>query len=103
MLEYLRSWLARRSPQLEQPLLEHGVLYFDHLYSQYRSLLASSTPDQPITISPEVQTLVDELIKKRQNPSLTWNDVYMLELLLTRLEPPEKAALKSLELTVSIP
>jgi hypothetical protein len=37
-----------------------------------------------------VQTLVDELLKKRQNLSLTWNDLYTLELLLTRLEPPER-------------
>jgi hypothetical protein len=80
---------------MEQPLPAHGVLHFDHLYSEYRSLLASSTPDQPITISPEVQTLVDELIKKRQHPSLTWNDVDMLELLLTRLEPPEKLRRKA--------
>jgi hypothetical protein len=38
---------------------------------------------------------VDELIKKRQNPSLAWNDLYMLELLLTRLEPPEKLRRKA--------
>jgi hypothetical protein len=75
LLEYLRSWLARRSPQPEQPLPEHGVLYFNHLYSEYRYLLTSSTTDQSVTISPEVQTLVDELLKKSQNLSLTWNDL----------------------------
>jgi hypothetical protein len=56
--------------------------YFDNLYGEYRSLPAER-------VIPEVKAIVDEIVMKKQNASLTWDDLYTFDLLLARLQPPE--------------
>ena len=93
MLDALTSWRARHAPPRQPSLPEHGVLYFDHLYGQYLGWSAAPLTDQadrPTSLNPDVRPLVEELVSKRRNASLKWNDLYTLELMLTRLEPPEK-------------
>jgi hypothetical protein len=68
---------------LEHSLPPHGYLYFDHLNAEFQS-----NPNQ--TISQELKEVVDDLLKKRQDHSLTWNHLYTFDLILTRLLPTER-------------
>jgi hypothetical protein len=70
---------------LENSLPPHGYLYFDHLTAEFQS-----NPNQ--TISQELRQVVDDLLKKRQDQSLTWNQLYTFDLILSRLLPPERLA-----------
>ena len=76
---------ALRQKRLEQPLPEHGLLYFDHLNAELRS-----KPSE--TVKPESRAVIDDLLKKRQESSLTWNDLYTFDLILSRLLMPESLA-----------
>jgi hypothetical protein len=76
---------APRRKVLEQPLPAHGILYFDHLHAEYRS--------KPLeTVKPETQAVIDDLLEKRKQDTLTWNDLYTFELILSRLLRPESLA-----------
>lgn len=83
MLERFKASFARRDAQHEKLLPGYGSLYFDNLYGEYRSLPAER-------VIPEVKAIVDEILMKKQNASLTWDDLYTFDLLLARLQPPEK-------------
>jgi hypothetical protein len=74
----------RRKP-LEQSLPQHGILYFDHLSAELRSKHSEA-------FNQELQDVFDELLKKRQARSLTWDDLYTFDLVLSRLLPPERLA-----------
>jgi len=76
---------AFRHKRLEQPLPEHGILYFDHLHAELRS-----KPSENFKL--ESQTILDDLLKKRQERTLTWNDLYTFDLILSRLLLPERLA-----------
>ena len=80
-----KSLKAFRRQYLEQPLPQHGILYFDHLSAEIRSK-PSDTLDQ------ELKAVIDDLLKKRQDRSLTWNDLYTFDLILSRLLTPERLA-----------
>ena len=83
MLERFKGSFTRRDAQQEKLLPGYGLLYFDNLYGEYRSLPAER-------VTPEVKAIVDEILMKKQNVSLTWDDLYTFDLLLARLQPPEK-------------
>lgn len=83
MLERLKASLTRPDARQEKLLPGYGLLYFDNLYGEYRSLPAER-------VIPEVKAIVDEILMKKQNASLTWDDLYTFDLLLARLQPPEK-------------
>lgn len=78
---------APRRKVLEQPLPAHGILYFDHLNAELKS-----KPSE--TFKPETQAVIDDLLKKRheQQDTLTWNDLYTFDLILSRLLTPERLA-----------
>jgi hypothetical protein len=83
MLERSKAFFTRRDPQQGKLLPGYGLLYFDNLYGEYRSLPAER-------VIPEVKAIVDEILMKKQNASLAWDDLYTFDLLLARLQPPEK-------------
>src|SRR5438128_1584707 len=72
-----------RRSSLEHSLPPYGYLYFDHLNAEFQS-----NPSQKI--DQEIKDVVEELRKKRQDHSLTWNHLYTFELILSRLLPPER-------------
>jgi hypothetical protein len=61
---------------------DFGLLYFDHLYSEYMSMKS--------TVAPESQDLLDGLHQRRvdRDPPLTWNDIYLFDLELLKYLPP---------------
>jgi hypothetical protein len=84
MTDRIKAIFVRRQPYREQPLPDYGLPYFDNLHGEYRSL----APEQ---IRPEDKAILDEIVSKRkEGAGLKWNDLYTFELLLTRLQPPEK-------------
>ena len=87
MLERFKASFTRRDAQQEKLLPGYGLSYFDNLYGEYRSLPAER-------VIPEVKAIVDEILMTKQNASLTWDDLYTFDLLLARLQPPEKLARK---------
>lgn len=70
---------------LEQPLPQHGVLYFDHLSAEIRSKPSEA-------FDKDLKDVIDDLLKKRQDHSLTWNDLYTFDLILSRLLTLERLA-----------
>lgn len=52
-------------------------LYFDHLYSEYQAL-------RPIINSPEDEKLIAEIVGRRKDSNLTWNDIYSFELVVSK-------------------
>lgn len=83
MTERLKAWVARRPSPRKRRLPDYGMLYFDHLHGEYRSLPAAS-------IDPDVRSIADTLLAKKQESILTWDDLYTFDLMLARLAPPEK-------------
>lgn len=74
-----------RKSHLAQTLPQHGLLYFDHLHAELRS--------KPLTaLDAETRPALDDLLKKRQEVSLTWNDLYTMDLILSSLLPAERLA-----------
>lgn len=74
-----------RKSSLSQSLPQHGLLYFDHLRAELRS--------RPLgDLDGETRGVLDELLNKRQEASLTWNDLYTMDLILSALLPPERLA-----------
>lgn len=71
---------------------DFGLLYFDHLYSEYVSLRPK--------INPESQALMDGLHKRRvdRDPPLTWNDIYLFDLELLKALPPEDLSNKAYDM-----
>jgi len=74
-----------RRRYLEQPLPQHGILYFDHLSAEIRSKPSEAFGE-------ELKAIIEDLFKKRQDRSLTWNDLYTFDLILCRLLSPERLA-----------
>jgi hypothetical protein len=60
---------------------DFGLLYFDHLYSEYMAMKS--------TVAPESQDLLDGLHQRRvdRDPPLTWNDIYLFDLELLKYLP----------------
>jgi hypothetical protein len=65
-------------------------LYFDHLNAEYQNLSTSN----PELIAAEAKEFLDSIISKRETESLSWNDLYAFDLILTRLQPIEKLSRK---------
>lgn len=63
----------------------HGLLYFDHLNAELRS--------KPLEgLAPEQRAVIDDILKRREERALTWNDLYTFDLIMSRLLSPERLA-----------
>lgn len=58
-----------KAPHFEQPLPQHGVLYFDHLDAELRS-------ESVQQIEQKLDYEINRIRTNRRNNSLTWNDLY---------------------------
>ena len=85
MAKPAKAFATVQRTSLEHSLPPYGYLYFDHLDAEFQSY-----PSQKV--DQEIKTLVEELRRKRQEQSLTWNHLYTLDLILVRLLPPERLA-----------
>jgi hypothetical protein len=83
MREHLKAWTGRRRARRADSLPDYGRLYFEHLNGEYRSLPAAK-------MDPDLKGLVESLQEKKQQATLTWDDLYTFELMLARLTPVEK-------------
>lgn len=82
-MSFLRSF--KRSPstkELDLILPNHGYLYFDNLYSEYRC--------HPTGFSEKEEAIIKELILLKEQRKLTWKDLYTMELLIARHLPKER-------------
>jgi hypothetical protein len=85
MAKPAKAFATIQRASLEHSLPMYGYLYFDHLDAEFQSY-----PNQKI--DQEIKNMVEELRKKRQEQSLTWNHLYTLDLILVRLLPSERLA-----------
>ena len=71
---------------------DFGLLYFDHLYSEYMAMRS--------TIDFESQELMDGLHQRRvdRDPPLTWNDIYLFDLELLKYLPLEDLVSKAYDM-----
>jgi hypothetical protein len=83
MLKPIKEIFTSRPPDFEQPLPQHGFLYFDLLDAELRS-----KPSQ--SLEQDFGTIIHDIRKRRQEHSLTWNDLYTFDLILKRLLTPER-------------
>lgn len=83
MREWMKAWTGAQRPPRGQPLPDYGRLYFDHLYGEYRSMPQAK-------MDPDMKSLVEGLLTKKQEEALTWDDLYTFDLMLARLAPAEK-------------
>src|SRR5215813_297780 len=70
-------------PNGSHPLPDYGLLYFHHLNAEFRSIPAAR-------IDADARTIIEKALKKNQEGSLCWDDLYAFDLILSRLLPPEK-------------
>ena len=85
MAKPAKAFSAVPRASLEHSLPLYGYLYFDHLEAEFQSY-----PSQKV--EQEVKYVVEELRKRRQEQTLTWNHLYTLDLILTRMLPAERLA-----------
>src|SRR4051794_10849633 len=85
-----RSLFARRKRASADALPLQGVIYFDHLYATYQSLLASNSE----VAKQSIESFVSSLVVKREGQTLSWKDLYAFDLVLTRLSPIGKLSRK---------
>src|SRR5215467_4227593 len=78
---------VERVPVGNNPLPDYGLLYFHHLSAELRSIPADR-------IDADTRAVADEVLKKNQEGSLCWDDLYAFDLMLARLLPPEKLSRK---------
>jgi hypothetical protein len=67
---------------LNQSLPSYGLIYFNHLLSQY---LTTST--EKLTV--REKEILDKIAKKKE-AAITWQDLYLFDLLLVKILPEEK-------------
>jgi hypothetical protein len=69
-------------------LPDYGFLYFDHLKAEFESVPAAR-------MDPEVRAISDEILRKREDRSLRWPELYTFDLILSRLLSPERLPRKA--------
>lgn len=62
------------------PLPPHAIIYFETLHAEYGILPAGPVP-------PDVKPVIDEILKRKSEGSLSWRDIYTFDLTLTKLQP----------------
>jgi hypothetical protein len=67
------------------------LIAFEHLYSEYLAV-KSAIKDE------EVAALIEEILAKKKDLTLSWNDLYYLELILAKNQPVEKLRSKVIRL-----
>ena len=83
MIKPIKEIFTSRSQESEHSLPQHGILYFDLLDAELRS-------KPPKRIDQDSGIVISDIRKKRQEHSLTWNDLYAFDLIVTRLLPSER-------------
>jgi hypothetical protein len=78
----------RSTKAMNKPVPPYARLYFDHLYSEYIAL-------KPAIKNPEIINLLEGINEKRQKRELTWSDIYMFDLTLVDVRPPESLIRKA--------
>jgi len=78
---------VRSNPNGNQPLPDYGLLYFHHLNAELRGIPAA-------TVDADSKMIADEILRKKEEGSLCWDDLYAFDLMLSRLLPPERLARK---------
>jgi hypothetical protein len=78
----------RTDPRQSLSLPDYGLLYFDHLKAEFESVPAAG-------MDPEVRAISDEILRKREDRSLRWPDLYTFDLILSRLLSPERLPRKA--------
>jgi hypothetical protein len=71
------------------------LLYFDHLNSEYLVMRAAIPPGQDLEA---LDSLIKDGESKRADQSLTWNDIYSIELALAYYHPVESLRSKIIRL-----
>jgi hypothetical protein len=71
----------------------HGLLYFGHLYAEYRFLKPTITDEGSLSLLEEISAR-----RTKADQPITWNDVYAFDLELTKFLPPESLLRKAYEL-----
>ncbi len=72
----------------DQPLPRYGVLYFNQLCAEFKILDHSR-------LSPRMMDSLQEIVSRKQSGDLlSWHDLYVFDLALTRCLPAEKLAQK---------
>lgn len=71
----------------------HGLLYFGHLYAEYRSVKSKITDQDSLNLLEEIGGR-----RAKADRPLTWNDVYSFDLELTKYLPHESLIRKAHEL-----
>ncbi len=69
----------------ERILPDYAVLYFDHLISEYNYLLKNNTSS-----AGNNSEYIKNLNEKRDKKDLSWNDLFSLELSISRILPSER-------------
>lgn len=69
-------------------LPDYALLYFDHLCAELQELLAEKS-------TLKAQTILDEALRKRSENSLSWNDLYLLDIHILKLSPAESLPYKA--------
>lgn len=77
LIRLWRRWTAHR---LHGPTPKYGLLFFDHLYSEYLGL--ESTPAKEA-----IKPLLESIHARRLNCTLTWSDIYAFDLSLLNVRP----------------
>jgi len=83
MMKPVKQLFTSRRQDFQHALPPYGILYFDLLDAELRS-----RPPQPL--DQDFGMVISDIRKKREEHSLTWNDLYAFDLLVTRLLPPER-------------
>jgi hypothetical protein len=82
--------LYKRFVHSEDSPPEYGLIYFDHIASEYQVLRPS--------INDEARDLLDKIVEKRTTDKLDWKDIYTFDLVLLEYLPPEYLVRKAFTL-----
>jgi hypothetical protein len=85
MAKAIKSIKVLRRRGLDQIVPTHGLLYFDHLNAELRSKSLD-------TLSQDNRDVIEDILKRRAERALTWNDLYTFDLILSRLLSSERLA-----------
>jgi hypothetical protein len=71
-------------------MLPPAIVYFDHLYSEYLALKSTPPDGNTTPIDEKTAALLEGINSKRNDLTLSWNDIYLFELAMTTFLPVER-------------
>ena len=72
---------------IKQNVPQHGLLYFDHLTAELNSKVLSISESET-----EIKEAIEDILQKRVEGNLSWNDLYTFDLILSQRLQPERLA-----------